>query len=562
MFKPLGLFSDIQCPEKLACHRNPCPFSHKDPIVTQARPSPSPVRSPTARERVVQRKASPIPAPVIAKVIPAKRRSDSPTGGSGEPPRKLKAVATPSPASTSPIAWPQRPVPVPVPVPVSGSTTGPPVLAINAAHSKIPMKDRQTMVSRLWDEFNRLYAAIRPDPGPELARDHALKQEAEAYDKTNKLTYRNAVITTLAGLKKRAVPTSVSHPSVGTDSQVSAKQREQQSITALVVTASDLEAAVLTKEDLVKWEYIVKAPDGQGGERIADEGLVRTCERCRTEFVVKGEGFDTTECRFHWARPRMQKVPGGKREKFYACCQSNDASEGCQLGAHVFRETSAEELHARHAFSITLPFTGVKEKMLDVVALDCEMIYTTQGMSCARVTVVDGRGDEVLDELVRLDEGVKPLDYNTRFSGIKSLEAAVLDLEGVRAALSHFIGPGTIIIGHALENDLKTMRMLHYHVVDTAVLFPHHAGAPIRHALRELVKVHLGQLIQTAGAEGHSSLEDAIGALNLVKFWVKRDREKKAAGISTGTGAGAGNAKAVDGTKEEVKKAENGSPVS
>ncbi|KZT50653.1 hypothetical protein CALCODRAFT_422460, partial [Calocera cornea HHB12733] len=419
------------------------------------------------------------------------------------------------------------PSPVPSPTAPTRERTGPPVLAINAANSKIPMKDRQTMVSRLWEEFNRLYSTILPGSGPDLARDHAVKQEAEVYDKTNKLTYRNAVITTLAGLKKRIVPTSASHPSVGTDSQVATKQREQQSLAALVVTASDIEAAVMTKEEMTTWEYVVDAPQEPGGNRVTDDGLTKTCERCRTDFVVQGEGFDTTACRFHWARPRMQKVPGGKREKFYACCQSNDASEGCQLGPHVFREGSAEDLHARHSFSPTAPYTGPEGKILDVVALDCEMIYTTQGMSCARITVVDGRGDEVLDELVRLDEGVKALDYNTRFSGIKNLEAAILDLEGARAALAHFIGPDTIIIGHALENDLKTMRMLHYRVVDTAVLFPHHAGPPIRHALRELVKVHLGQLIQTAGAEGHSSLEDSQGALNLVKFWVKRDREKK-----------------------------------
>jgi len=425
------------------------------------------------------------------------------------------------------------------------------------------MKDRQTMVSRLWDEFNNLYTSIRPDPGPDLARDHALKQEAEVYDKTNKLTYRNAVITTIAGLKKRIVPTSVSHPSVGTESQVTARQREQQSIAALVVTSADVEPAVLTKEEMVKWEYIVESPEGPGGDRVHDEGLTRTCERCRTEFAVKGEGFDTTECRFHWARPRMQKVPGGKKEKFFACCQSSDWNEGCQLGAHVFRETSAEDLHARHAFTPTAPFDTEKgrEKMIDVVALDCEMIYTTQGMSCARVTVVDGRGDEVLDELVRLDEGVKTLDYNTRFSGIKSLDDAILDLEGVRAALSRFIGPETIMIGHALENDLKTMRMLHYRVVDTAVIFPHHHGPPIRHALKELVKVHLGQLIQTAGAEGHSSLEDARAALNLVKFWVKRDREKKAAGVGVEKSPAGETSKVPDGVLDDSKKSESNGTV-
>ena len=44
---------------------------------------------------------------------------------------------------------------------------------------------------------------------------------------------------------------------------------------------------------------------------------------------------------------------------------------------------------------------------MDIVALDCEMIYTTGGMRVARVSVVDSAGKEVFDQLVRMDEGVE-----------------------------------------------------------------------------------------------------------------------------------------------------------
>jgi RNA exonuclease len=75
-----------------------------------------------------------------------------------------------------------------------------------------------------------------------------------------------------------------------------------------------------------------------------------------------------------------------------------------------------------------------------------------------------------------------------RFSGItpELLGTAVLDLAAVRQALRAFIGPQTIIVGHALENDLRTLRMVHHRIVDTCVLFPHRAGAPYRRALRDL----------------------------------------------------------------------------
>lgn len=46
---------------------------------------------------------------------------------------------------------------------------------------------------------------------------------------------------------------------------------------------------------------------------------------------------------------------------------------------------------------------------LDIVAIDCEMVYTTAGMSVARVSVVDARGDVVFDELVRPTPGVDVL---------------------------------------------------------------------------------------------------------------------------------------------------------
>lgn len=42
-------------------------------------------------------------------------------------------------------------------------------------------------------------------------------------------------------------------------------------------------------------------------------------------------------------------------------------------------------------------------------AIDCEMIYTTAGMSVARVSGVDHRGEEMFDHLVRMTDGVDVL---------------------------------------------------------------------------------------------------------------------------------------------------------
>jgi RNA exonuclease 1 len=76
------------------------------------------------------------------------------------------------------------------------------------------------------------------------------------------------------------------------------------------------------------------------------------------------------------------------------------------LAPHVFYESKPEDLHKRHPFSFLRP-PKETETALDLVALDCEMVYTTGGSRVARVSVVDGAGKEVLDELVRMDDGVE-----------------------------------------------------------------------------------------------------------------------------------------------------------
>lgn len=196
--------------------------------------------------------------------------------------------------------------------------------------------------------------------------------------------------------------------------------------------------------------------------------------------------------------------------RVWSCCsQPMSEGEGCSRGPHVFSESTPEDLHARHSFSKTRAPATSDDTAVDVIALDCEMIYTTGGVRVARVSAVDGSGKEIFDELVKTDEGVEIMsvetlslrlrisdvafrsccrDLNTRFSGIteQDCEKAVLTLPSIRRSLDAFINSDTILIGHALENDLKTLRMVHYRCVDTAILFPHRAGPPYRRSLREL----------------------------------------------------------------------------
>ena len=69
---------------------------------------------------------------------------------------------------------------------------------------------------------------------------------------------------------------------------------------------------------------------------------------------------------------------------------------------------------------------------------------------------------------------------------LESHAMAILPLASIRKTLDSFINADTILIGHALDNDLKTLRIIHHKCVDTALLFPHRSGPPYRRALKDL----------------------------------------------------------------------------
>ena len=105
----------------------------------------------------------------------------------------------------------------------------------------------------------------------------------------------------------------------------------------------------------------------------------------------------------------------GEKVRIYSCCSRPYDSEGCSRGPHVFYESKVEELHSRHSFSFLAPESS-STSVLDVAALDCEMIYTTGGFRVARVSIVDGSGKEVFDQLVRSDDGVHVMSVLLLFS--------------------------------------------------------------------------------------------------------------------------------------------------
>lgn len=264
------------------------------------------------------------------------------------------------------------------------------------------------------------------------------------------------------------------------------------------------------------------------GEIKGNERTEKKCVRCTREFHVNesGEYERTEKCMYHWGKlekshPYMAPGSGGT----YTCCNSTRYTKGCTA--------SEEHVWSGYQMGFNGPLDGFVETQPSksggehdsVYALDCEMCFTGRGLEVTKVTLVGHDGRLVYEKFVR--PSAKIIDYNTRFSGITKKDLAakngsVLTLAEVQQDLLHIISADTILIGHALENDLRVLKLIHNTIIDTSICFPHFNGPGYKHSLRSLTLQYLKRNIQDSDS-GHSSFEDSRACLELMLWRIRKD---------------------------------------
>jgi len=121
----------------------------------------------------------------------------------------------------------------------------------------------------------------------QLAAKHALAQEEHLFSRSTKATYRNSIISALARLKKRAPARSVDETgTLEEEAERLAKAAEDEKGR---LTRKRVAKFVHPVDKLRQFDYPVELPPGPGGDRPSEEGNMRTCDRCKKDFTVRGD---------------------------------------------------------------------------------------------------------------------------------------------------------------------------------------------------------------------------------------------------------------------------------
>ena len=157
------------------------------------------------------------------------------------------------------------------------------------------------------------------------------------------------------------------------------------------------------------------------------------------------------------------------------------------------------------------------DKESDYVALDCEMVEGPHKKSLvAEVAVVDWNGTPLYHTFVK--PSVPVVNYRTEITGLTpdSLKFGARFDTAQRKVLD--LIQNKIVVGHALDNDLRALGISHAPVRNTAkhnffkTMNPYGALQP-----QKLVRLHETYIGSTIQEGSHSALEDARASMKVYR---------------------------------------------
>jgi len=380
--------------------------------------------------------------------------------------------------------------------------------------NNMPNPLRQSCLEKLYTAFINHYSS-------EEAIDKAHKTEEEVHSKAKS-----------SGIYKNLIVQSLMKANKSPQLQVKSNPYYPSHMYGICLYGL-LKKYILTRDDLEKngfplmgdnnLAYISKNAHYYRPLSKKRNGDKFVCMNCKSEFEVDKRGMPTvtlTKCVFHSGKLKFER---SKNEKFWVCCDQRQHESGCETSIYHMPDKFDED--ALENFVMTKSKkSDKKEEIPNFYALDCEMVNTTFGIEIVRVTVINHEGEEVYESKVKPFNPI--LDYKSKFSGIteESLRNCSKRLSDVQRDLLEIFDKDSILIGHSLDSDLKALKMVHYNVVDTSVIYPHKYGPPYKWSLKLLSEQHLQRIIQSE--EGHDSKEDALASLDLVWKKLKEDIKK------------------------------------
>ncbi|PAA83377.1 hypothetical protein BOX15_Mlig004156g3, partial [Macrostomum lignano] len=215
--------------------------------------------------------------------------------------------------------------------------------------------------------------------------------------------------------------------------------------------------------------------------------------------------------------------PNIRRQNAIGAKSVDDAIKKAAIVNELLGDKSAGGSAGGAAVALSLAKPGATAEVTRRLALDCEFVgcgYQGKDNMLARVSIVNQFGTVLLDKFVQPTEPVT--DYRTRVSGITArlLQSRGEPFSEVHAAVAQLLR-NRILIGHAVKNDLKALRLDHpkADTRDTQTYRPFRAlfngGRP---GLKALTERLLGRRIQTGR---HDSVTDAQATMRLYTL-VKR----------------------------------------